>query len=371
MHSPRQTLTRLRELLDSAPELAPAYDQAKEIVRRFRRTAFYEVSTRCNLRCEGCYYFTDSRLEVPEDDRIESWERFFASEAERGVTMAYFLGAEPALEPERLEAASRHLRFGNIGTNGTVRIDPAIPYRIALSIWAADEETDARLRGGATIRKILRNYAGDPRAIVLHTLNSRNLDEAELIAELCRDHGLPLTFNMFSPPQSYARKLERWQGNDQDYFRISTPEDNLRWGDDDLMRARDMVARLMERFEDTIVYSGDINEAMTRPGPMYMIDPETGEAPDCHSRIGGNNSYFTPDLRAASPKCCTPDIDCSECRMHSGAWSTRLLLTEDDLRDADSLRRWTEVIAALGRIFVYDADRDAREAAPPRLASVG
>ena len=55
----RARLIRLSALLQGAPDLAPSYEEAKRVVRAFRKPAFYEVATRCNLFCEGCYYFSD------------------------------------------------------------------------------------------------------------------------------------------------------------------------------------------------------------------------------------------------------------------------------------------------------------------------
>src|SRR6185312_15657280 len=104
---PRLVLRRIREVLDDNPHLAPRYEEAKKIIRIFRKPAFYEVTQRCNLKCEGCYYFEGNFKPVKEQDSIKAWEDFFAVEKERGVSIAYFVGAEPALEQERLVAAAK------------------------------------------------------------------------------------------------------------------------------------------------------------------------------------------------------------------------------------------------------------------------
>lgn len=67
-HAERRTIVQgLRDRLIESPELAARYDRAKGVVRAFRRPAFYEVSTRCNLKCEGCYYFSDDQRAVEEE----------------------------------------------------------------------------------------------------------------------------------------------------------------------------------------------------------------------------------------------------------------------------------------------------------------
>ena len=361
----RARLIRLSALLQGAPHLVPSYEEAKRIVRAFRKPAFYEVATRCNLFCEGCYYFSDDFKPIESVEDIGTWDRFFAAEAERGVTMAYFVGAEPALHQDRLIAASKYFPYGNIGTNGTVRIDPAVPYRIGVSVWGVDADTDADLRGGRSFHKAIRNYAGDPRAILLYTLTKTNLGDARRLAEIGRDNGLPVTFNMYSPTHTYLRKLTEGEGNDRQFFRISNPDSNLLWDDDSLARVRRTLDDLIDAFPETVVYSKAYNAWATQSGPLYDIDPETGIARDCHSRMIGQMRYFKTDLQQGQEKCGTSDAVCSECRMYSGGWSSKFEPRDADLVSEASLADWLEMIATLGRIFLIerDASRQATLAA--------
>ena len=353
----RNRLASLKALLDAAPELAPRYEQVKCIVRAFRRPAFYEVATRCNLLCEGCYYFSDSFRPAAEERSPERWREFFAAEAERGVKMAYFVGAEPALEQERLIAAAPYFPYGNIGTNGTIRLDPAIPYRIGVSVWGVDEEVDAALRGASAFAKAIRNYAGDPRAIMLYTLTRSNLKDLPRLAEICRDHELPLTFNMYSPTHSYLRKLNGGAANDRRFFRISRPDDHLGWDEQSLAAARTEVRGLMEAYPETVVYSRAYNDWSTKPGPLYDIDPETGIARDCHSRMVGTMRYFKTNLEHdPAEKCGTSDTVCSECRMYSGGWSSKFEPRDADVASRAAFEDWLDMVATLGRIFLIERE---------------
>jgi hypothetical protein len=352
---PRQVLNRIHEILEDHPDLRPRYEVAKQIVRVFRKPAFYEITQRCNLKCEGCYYFEGSLGDlVQEEDSAEAWDEFFAAEAERGVSIAYFVGAEPALHQERLVAAARYFPYGNIGTNGTVKIDPVVPYRVAISMWAGDDETDRKLRGASVFRKAFKNYRGDPRALVYYTLSRWNLDGARTIAQMCRDNGLPLTFNLYSPTTTYLRKLAEGQSNDTEFFRVSRPGDTPMFTDEDLVSARHVVLDLMEEFPETVLYSRAYNDWSTRPSQLHEID-ESGLAPRCGSRIGGHMNYYGSDLKPMTKKCCTPDLDCRQCRIMSGGWSTKLQPDAQDLVDGASLAQWLEMVEAIKRIFVYHA----------------
>jgi hypothetical protein len=366
----RLNASRLKALLAEHPHLKPRYEAAKQVVRAFRRPGFYEVAERCNLFCEGCYYFSDSfkpRVGAP----LAAWEDFFLAEAERGVSMAYFVGAEPALEQERLLAAAPHFPHGNIGTNGSIRIDPAVPYRIGVSVWATTSDSDRRLRGANVFQKAFRNYAGDRRAIILFTITRSNIGELATVAQMCRDHGLPLTFNLYSPTRTYLDKLAGAVANDRRFFRISRPEESLRWDDESLAAARRAVLQVMEDYPETVIYSKAYNSWSTRPGPLYDIDPTTGIARDCHSRMVEPMRYFKVDLQAAPEKCGTSDADCSECRMYSGGWSSKFEPRAEDLTGERSFADWLEMMRTLGRIFLIErqpiAERTSNRpaAAPP------
>lgn len=301
---------------------------------------------------------------------INRWEHFFKSEADRQVTLGYFVGAEPALEQARLRAAAKHLRYGILGTNGTIRIDRDIPFRIQISIWAADDEREVRLRGAPAYRKAFANYSGDARANMVFTLSSWNLHSARDVARMCQDYGIPLTFNHYSPTHSFLRKLAVSATNDKQYFRLSQRDATPVLQGDALIRARDTIDSLMEEFPGTILYSHRLNELATRPGQLYDVDPETGIAKKCGSRIVGNMSYYKADLTSQAVKCCTPDVDCTQCRMYSGLWSSRLMPSPEDLADSSSFSRWLDLVITLGKVFLYERPA-ASQHAPAERAEIG
>lgn len=352
---PRPVLKRIREHVQNRPDFAGRYDTVREVLRVFRKPAFYEITQRCNLKCEGCYYFEGGLHQpVVEEQSLEAWDEFFAGEAERGVSMVYFVGAEPSLEQERMLVAGKYFKYGNIGCNGTVKIDPAVPFRVAISIWAGDDATDKMLRGASTFRKAFNNYRGDPRALVYYTLTRWNLKSAHVIAQMCRDNGIPLTFNLYSPTTSFLDKLRGGQANDDEFFRVSHGDNSPILLGDDLIQARRTVNALMEDFPETVIYSRAYNDWSTRVAPLHEIDPATGIATHCGSRIIGGMNYYGSDLKQMTLKCCTPDLDCSECRMMSAGWSTKLQPTPADVETEAAFAEWLDMAETIGRIFVYD-----------------
>lgn len=358
----RAVARRIRSFLAQEPNLTTRYNRIKAIVRAFRRPAFYEVATRCNLKCEGCYYFeggttVSMAASVDREHPLSEWEQFFAGEAARGVSMAYFVGAEPALEQDRLLAAAPYFPFGNIGTNGTIKIDAAVPYRIGVSIWAGDDVSDKKLRGASVFRKALRNYRGDPRAVMLYTVTRWTINQIETVAEMCQDHDIALTFSLYSPTDSFLNKLAQGIKNDRDFFRVSRTGYTPILDNDALTRIHRAIESVLDRFPETIIYSHAYNNFMCLPGPRYDLDPETGVAIDCGSRIVPPMRYYTTDLSSKSIKCCTPDVDCATCRLYSGGWSSRFVPRASDVQTLVSFKNWLEMMETLGRIFLFDRNQ--------------
>jgi hypothetical protein len=267
--------------------------------------------------------------------------------------MAYFVGAEPALHQERLLTAATHFPNGNVGTNGTIRIHAEVPYRIAVSVWAANDATDRQLRGATVFRKALRNYEGDPRAIMVFTVSAWNIDEVPIMARMCREHGVDLTFNFYSPTRAFNSKIAGGAPNDRTFFRQSTAEKSPRLSADSLARASETLDQVTADYPETVVYSRNFNSLVTAPEELYELDAD-GVAVDCGSRVGERMHYYRTDLIRADVKCCSPDIDCSSCRMYSGAWSSRLEPKARDVESEQAVENWLEMIDTAGRIFLMD-----------------
>lgn len=361
---------RIQQLLLAAPHLEEHYKHARQVIRAFRRPAFYEVSTRCNLKCEGCYYFEDGKTAKSRPmSSEEEWKRFYSVESARGVSMAYFVGAEPALEPKRLMAAAPFFPYGNIGTNGTIKIPREVPYRIGVSVWAGDDSTDRLLRGGSVFRKALEIYKGDRRAIMLFTLSRKTIDHIPKMTQACRDHGLPLTFNIYSPTTSFLNKLRENRPHDRDFFRFSTHSDNPLLSAEDLNRIRHLISEQIDAYPETVIYDHHYNRLMSAPQPPHEVDRQTGIAESCGSRIVEPMRYYGADLQQKAVKCCTPDVDCRSCRLYSGGWSSRFVPSATDLATIASFEAWLKTMRTLGRIFLLPREDGCISPAKPLSAA--
>lgn len=310
----------------------------------------YDISDTCNLRCEGCLFF-DGADRLGHDDSADdgAWDAFFAKEAARGVNFAYLAGAEPTLAPRRIGLARKHIPHGVIFTNGTRRVSPDLDYRIHISVWGAPAE-NARLRGADNVAKAIRLYAGDPRAIFVYTIGRTNIGDIFETARAMHEAGCALTFSYFSPTTSYLSKLNSDVAED-DYFKISTAEDNLVMTPSDFAAARREITRAIEAFGATILYSLDYDAWITSEVP-HRIDPASGIAIDCGNRLTPKHLHFSVDLSQSTGKCCSPNIDCSGCRAYAQGYGTYLKRFSEVRHDAVELDRWLSVWELWARMFL-------------------
>ncbi len=191
----------IREICRSDAALEQSFQKVRKDARKLSNPVSVDLTSRCNLFCEGCYYYEGDAQEMTDEEDISRWRAFFAAEAKENVQFVYVGGAEAALFPDRIRAAADKIPNGIIAANGTVKIAKDIPFRIAVSVWGNPEDT-AKLRGGGTFWKALRNYANDPRAHFVYTINSQNMGQIREVARIMKGEGAQMTFNMYSPTES-------------------------------------------------------------------------------------------------------------------------------------------------------------------------
>ena len=74
------------------------FDRYKRITNLNIRSSIYDVTNRCNLRCQGCFFFSSNQHQAAREEMdIEKWEAFIDREKERGVNLAILIGGEPTL----------------------------------------------------------------------------------------------------------------------------------------------------------------------------------------------------------------------------------------------------------------------------------
>lgn len=328
-----------------APDMRRAQRKAFLALRRRigrLRGSNYDISNTCNLTCEGCLYFArDTALPTETRETDRDWEELFRREAARGINFAYLAGAEPSLVPQRIRAAQAHIPNGVVFTNGTRRIDDDIRFRIHVSLWGLDDNS-GRLRGADVNDKAFRNYRGDRRAVFVFTINARNTDEIVEITRRCAEAGVTLTFNFFSPTETYNAFIEAGGRAETEYLRLGRPEYDPRHSPASLARARAEIVRAMGLYPGTIKYSLHYNDWISQPTEALWDLDADNIAINCGNRLTRTHRHYAADASLNDGKCCSPNIDCRECRAYAMGFGTYLTRHQDFARDPQDFMAWHE-----------------------------
>lgn len=318
------------------------------------RPSQYDITSVCNLTCEGCLFFSgDDYLGHRDVADLQHIDTFFSGERARGVRYGYFGGAEPSLAENKLMIANRHIPYGVVFTNGIKRLSTEIDYRVHVSMWGSPERS-RELRGADIMAKQIKNYRNDPRAVFVFTLTARNLDDIPYIAQVCADNGLALTFNHYSPTTKYLDFISSGAGADQ-YHITSTADNNLILGADHLRRAQDSIALLLEEPGRRILYDIDFNRLMHDPAGLYPDAQAPGAVTrDCGVLLTPALRHYHTDLSESRGKCCTPNIDCGSCRLYAQSFASMLTRATREMRQDGGQQRLIKLWRLWCELFLND-----------------
>ena len=295
--SETQTKWKFSDII-AIPEIRERWDKVRKYF--YVRESTYDMTNRCNIRCEGCYYYQGEKQSVEANRDPEHWRALIQAERKRGITYVVLAGAEPALEPDLLKICFDEIPLGAIATNGITPIPQSIGYKVHISAWGNDE-TSHRVRGATRLlKRQVDNYIGDPRAVFVYTFTRHNIDEAHEVFDYLVERDCKATFNMFSAPVGY--------------------DGSLRHTTSSLGRTRSVMLALMERHPKHVLFStyGAIVHTHSRglhdlfKCPYPRMNPSNGVG------LGRSFRQYRTDLTwDRDAACCVPDTDCADCRHYA------------------------------------------------------
>ncbi|MFQ5707747.1 MAG: hypothetical protein ACE5HO_09880 [bacterium] len=270
------------------------------------RSISVDLTQVCNLRCAGCYYFSEKMDRYASPESEAQFDAFVAREKARGTTFVTVVGGEPTLALGRLKKIYDHF-WMNVATNGLRKI----PYEgfenmpIGVSVWGA-HETDKRLRGGGKIdvfARALRNYRHDPRAFWYYTVTPDNAHEIESVVQQCVENGNYVLFNFYGDLDHLGGALD---------FRLGFGQ------------ARREIERMIARHPDRILMTSYFSKVVST-GRLYDehwgYDVCTSISPDneVNKERVKNGKPYNRHFRAynadfTTRRCCTGiERDCASC----------------------------------------------------------
>ncbi len=343
---------KFSELL-ADPEVRARWEKVREYF--FLRESTYDMSNRCNIRCEGCYYYEGDKQFAKENRDPQAWRALMQAERERGITYVVLAGAEPALVPELLDVCHQEMPLGSIATNGVRFIPASVGYKIHISVWGSDETSLRVRRAKRMLERQIENYQGDERAVFVYTYTRENIGEAEAVIERLAKHGCKVTFNMFSSPVGYSGPLRHDHAS--------------------LAATRRSMLELIERYGEHILFSPYSAVAHTHEKGLHDLYkcsyPRMN--PSTHIGLGRSFRQYRTDLdwdRAVA--CCVPDTDCPDCRHYASGSAVVTARLHRHATDPQHFRAWLDYVDTYLAIWVMGYQKgdnlQPEPVAPPGFA---
>ncbi len=320
----------------------PAVRERFEKVRRyfFLRESTYDMSNRCNLRCEGCYYYEGEKQFAQENRDPEAWRTLMKAEKQRGITFVVLAGAEPALVPELLQVCYSEIPLGAIATNGTIKIPDSVGYKIHISVWGNDRTSESVRKYRALLERQLKAYAGDPRAVFVYTFTRNNIDEIHEVMEKLGPAGAKVTFNMFSSPVGYAGPLRHDLTS--------------------LRETRRAMMDVMRRYPENILFSP--YSAVAHTHRLGLHDLFSCSYPRCNPSefvgLGRSFRQYRTDLSwDRDVACCVPDTDCPDCRHYASGSAVVTARLHRHAQDPETFRGWLDYVDTYLSVWVMGYEK--------------
>jgi hypothetical protein len=314
------------------PDIAARFKKVREYF--FLRESTYDMTCRCNVRCDGCYYYEGDKQNAEDNVDPEAWRALFRAEKERGITFVVLAGAEPALVPDLLQVCYDQIPLGAIASNGLVKIPPSVGYRIHISVWGNDATSERVRRAKRMLERQIEIYAGDPRAVFVYTFTRDNVAETRAVVEGLARSGCKVTFNVFSATVGYTGSLTHTAAS--------------------LAQTRETMLDLLRRFPDHVLFSPYNAAAHTDANSLHALFscpyPRQNQG---QFGLGRSFRQYRSDLTwVRSAACCVPDTDCADCRHYAAGSAIVTARMNRHIQNPDQFRAWLDYVDTYLAVWV-------------------
>ena len=320
----------------------PSIRDRWEKVRKyfFLRESTYDMSNRCNIRCEGCYYYKGDKQFAQENRDPEAWRDLMRAEKERGITYVVLAGAEPSMAIELCKVCYQEMPLGTIASNGLKIIPESIRYKIHVSVWGNDETSLKIRKAKDMLARQIENYKDDPRAVFVYTFTRNNIGQVYEVAAKLADNDCKFTFNMFSAPAGYCG--------------------SLRHTADSLDKTRKAMIDLLSRYPGNLLFSQYSAVAHTHRYGLHDLYGCSYPRMNLSTDIGLGRSFrqYRTDLswnREAA--CCVPDTDCSDCRHYASGSAVVTARMFRHASDPDMFKAWLDYVDTYLAVWVMGYEK--------------
>jgi MoaA/NifB/PqqE/SkfB family radical SAM enzyme len=348
--TPSAALPTFAELLQH-PDIAERFARVRKYF--YLRESTYDMTRRCNVRCDGCYYYEGDKQKAVDNVDPEAWRELFRAEKARGITFVVLAGAEPALVPALLEACYAEIPLGAIASNGLCPIPDKVGYRIHISVWGNDATSARVRRAPRMLERQIESYAGDARAVFVYTFTRENIAEAAWVVDRLAEHDCQVTFNVFSATEGYQGTLTH------------TPAS--------LAETRQAMLTLLARYPEHVCFSPYSAAAHTDLRSLHDLYscPYPRRNPGQFG-LGRSFRQYRSDLTwIREAACCVPDTDCADCRHYAAGSAIVTARMNRHVQSPDQFRAWLDYVDTYLAVWVQGYVKSTnlcRVAVAPSLA---
>ncbi len=337
MESTKKPVWKFSDIIDD-PVVKKRWEKVREYF--FLRESTYDMTNRCNIRCDGCYYYEGAKQFAQENQDPADWLKLMKDEKARGITYVVLAGAEPSLAPDLCQVCFEEIPLGAIASNGLRPIPESIGYRIHISVWG-DDETSLRTRRAKDmlVRQIAR-YQNDPRAVFVCTFTRENIDQAHGVMEVLARNGCKVTLNMFSSPVGYTGPLRH------------TPQS--------LAETRQTMMALISDYPENLLFSPYSAVAHTHIHGLHDLYSCSYPRMNHSTAIGLGRSFrqYRADLTwDRSAACCVPDTDCNDCRHYAAGSAVVTARLFRHASDPETFRAWLDYVDTYLAVWVMGYEK--------------
>jgi len=269
-----------------------------------------DVTNRCNLRCEHCYFFAEDH-ENEKELSIEKWVEKLEEMKAAGhpMMLCTWVGGEPMMRKKLIDVGRKYFKHNTIVTNGTVELPDWDNCSWVISIDGT-EEAFSKMRAPGIYQKIKDNVIRHPElriqiSCVLTTIT------ADCIEELVKEWG-PIArggiiFDFFTPVTNLDEAL--W----------------LNWSERD--RLIDQILALKKKYPGTINMLDSTLDLMRSKNARRVTD-------NCEFRL---RAFALGSTGETKGKCMMGDnADCDRCGcvvpFHMATLSSRRLMVKEGIK---------------------------------------
>ncbi|HJX93836.1 MAG TPA: radical SAM protein [Pyrinomonadaceae bacterium] len=269
-----------------------------------------DVTNRCNLRCEHCYFFAEDH-ENEKELSIEKWVEKLEEMKAAGhpMMLCTWVGGEPMMRKKLIDVGRKYFKHNTIVTNGTVELPDWDNCSWVISIDGT-EEAFSKMRAPGIYQKIKDNVIRHPElriqiSCVLTTIT------ADCIEELVKEWG-PIArggiiFDFFTPVTNLDEAL--W----------------LNWSERD--RLIEQILALKKKYPGTINMLDSTLDLMRSKNARQVTD-------NCEFRL---RAFALGSTGETKGKCMMGDnADCDRCGcvvpFHMATLSNRRLMLKEGIK---------------------------------------